>query len=382
MNGVQVNGTRVSEAALSINDVIRVGEWIGVIVSTDPMHSQPGVAFTFEHGLVAGPALRPPLDMAKLGASTDLPIVIQGESGTGKELVARAVHLWSARPGPFLAVNCAALPEALAEAMLFGHRKGAFTGAVQDSRGHFRAAQGGTLLLDEVADLPVALQAKLLRAIEQGEVIPVGEATPVQVDVRVLAATQVPLSDQVRDRTFRRDLAARLDGITIVLPPLRDRIEEIPHLFDWFLRKHGGTEPPRPEPCLIEALCLYDWPSNVRELEHLVRRLIGLSAGESRLRVAQLPEQIRASSGAAVSAEGKLSSPDGFGARDARDLAMLTRSLRVHGGNVARAAAASGISRQRAYRLLDAHPELNIDAMRRHVRAEEDDAAEEGREPE
>jgi transcriptional regulator with AAA-type ATPase domain len=364
MNGVFVNGQRVGEAVLSVGDLVRLGEWIGLIVEGFLDRSPPAEAFTYEHGLVIGPALRPCLEIARTGATTDLPVVIQGESGTGKELVARAVHAWSRRSGPLLAVNCAALPEALAEAALFGHRKGAFTGAVSDSLGYFRAARGGTLFLDEIPELPPALQAKLLRALEQHEVLPVGESLPVRIDVRVVAATQVPLSERVREQEFRRDLAARLDGIIVVLPSLRDRVAEIPRLFQWFLRKHGGDTPPEPEPLLVEALCLYDWPCNVRELEHLVRRLVGLNPAANLLKVTHLPDQMRGAGGARGAEASLDGSADGFGAREARDFAALLRSLRAHGGNVSRAAAEAGVSRQRAYRLLEAHPELDLKSLR------------------
>ena len=381
-NGVFINGFRVGEGALSGGDLIRLGEWLGYVQQFPEQEDSPDSTFTYEQGLVAGPVLRPILDYARRAATTDLSVVIQGETGTGKELVARAIHSWSARTGPFLAINCAAFPEALAEAMLFGHRKGAFTGAVQDSRGYFRAAHSGTLFLDEVADLPLNLQPKLLRAIEAGEVIPVGEATPIQVDVRILAACQSPLSSRVSAGTFRRDLAARLDGATLILPPLRQRVEEIPYLFSWHLRKHAGADPPRVEPLLVESLCLYDWPSNVRELDHLVRRLVGLSMEGGILRANQLPEAMlkRSSTVAGAGSPGVMK--EGLGARDAREFAEFKQQLRLQGGNVARAAAAVGISRQRGYRLLEAHPEIKIEEFRRRPPANDDKNSRGAREPE
>jgi transcriptional regulator with AAA-type ATPase domain len=367
-NGVYLNGTRVSSTVLSVGDILRLGEWIGLVTQTVPDSADAVRAFACEEGLVAGPVFAPIVAMARRGARTDLPLVVQGETGTGKELVARAVHAWSGRLGPFLPVNCAALPASLAEAELFGYRKGAFTGADRANPGHFRAAQKGTLFLDEIADLPLSLQPKLLRAIEQREVTPVGESIPVEVNVRIVAATQSPLRERVLAGTFRPDLQARLDGITVVLPPLRKRIEEVPYLFDWFLRKHSGGHPPAVEARLIEELCLYDWPSNVRELELLARRLIGLSTGKEPLKRSDLPEHMLASRVSRSESAEPARPADGHGAKEARDVAKFIRALRLHAGNVARAAADAGIPRSRAYRLLEMHPEIDLEAYRRVAR--------------
>jgi two-component system response regulator FlrC len=280
------------------------------------------------------------------------------------------MHEWSGRKGPFVAVNCATLVPTLAESELFGYRKGAFTGAERASTGHFRAAQGGTLLLDEVADLPEAVQAKLLRALEQNEILPLGESSPVPIDVRVLAATQIPLSILVAERYFRADLCARLDGLTIRLPPLRDRRQEIPFLLLHLLRMHSGGQPPEVEPRLVERLCLYDWPFNVRELDLLVRRLLVLHGKAPVLRRSFLPEHILnrpasaakaptgsfppPSVGGAPTSPPAQNTPEYHRARRDRELSQLGEALRAHNGSVARAAAAVGISRQRAYRLMEA----------------------------
>jgi len=216
-----------------------------------------------------------------------------------------------------------------------------------------------------VTDLPLGVQGKLLRAIESGEVIPVDGTQPIRVDVRALCATQIALGEAVGQQVLRRDLAARVDGVTIHLPPLRQRVAEIPFLFNWLLKKHGGDHAPRPETRLLERLCLHDWPSNVRELEYLVRRLVATSPGSDTLRAVLLPESMGSSGLAPVVHEGSRPTAEGFGARDARDFAQLKRSLRTSRGNVARAAAAIGISRQRAYRLLEAHPETQIEEYRR-----------------
>ncbi len=375
-NGVFANGVRVGEAVLSTGDVLRLGDCIGVVVRGSAETDSLGPSeFTSEHGLVAGPVLGPVLSLARQSAAIGLPIVIQGETGTGKELVARAIHAWSGRPGPFVAINCAALTQSLAEAELFGHRKGAFTGADREALGYFRAADGGTLLLDEICDLPPAVQAKLLRAIERSEVVPVGESRPVAVEVRILTATQVPLRDRVDQGLFRADLEARLTGVVIPLPPLRQRIAELPWLFDWFLRKHSGGCSLAVEARLVEDLCLYSWPRNVRELELLARQLAGLHGHEPRLRRSLLPSHVRVLRAGSSSA-GDDPPPEGQGARDARDLATLVRGLRVLGGNVSRAAAEAGISRQRAYRLLAAHPEIDPALYRRTHRSDESDESE------
>ena len=186
----------------------------------------------------------------------------------------------------------AALPEGLAEGELFGYRRGAFTGADRASPGFFRSAEGGTLLLDEVSDLPLPLQAKLLRVLQEGEVQPLGETRPVAVDVRIVVASQQPLMDAVREGRFRGDLLARLDGLTVRLPPLRQRKEDVPLLFSQLLREHTGGRAPAVEGDVVERLCVHDWPFNVRELVQLARQLLVLHANETLLRAADLPARI------------------------------------------------------------------------------------------
>jgi transcriptional regulator with PAS, ATPase and Fis domain len=365
-NGIFVNGAQVQEAAISPGQILRLGEWIGIAIQVSSDAADPEPVFDLlAANLAGGPVLRPILEQAKKAASSALPTVILGETGTGKEGLAHAMHEWSGRKGPFVAVNCAALVPTLAEAELFGYRKGAFTGADRASPGFFRAAQGGTLLLDEVTDLPESVQAKFLRALEQREISPLGESVPVPIDVRVLAATQIPLPQVVTERRFRADLCARLDGLTIRLPPLRERKQEIAYLFSHLLRLHSGGRPPEVEARLVEQLCLHDWPFNVRELDLLARRLLVLHGHEDLLRRSHLPEHVLgrpvagepapapvASIGSgAVSAPHK---PESHRARRERELSLLTQALRAHKGSVARAAAAVGISRQRAYRLMEA----------------------------
>jgi transcriptional regulator with PAS, ATPase and Fis domain len=355
-NGVFIDGEKIAEGVLKEGTVIRLGEWVGLVSRVHAHVAAQAPSFQqVSEAFFAGPVLGPVVDLTRRAAASELPVVICGETGTGKERLAEALHTFSGRRGPFLAVNCAALPESLAEAELFGYRKGAFTGAERNAPGHFRAADGGTLLLDEITDLSAPVQAKLLRALEQREVIPLGESSP----VRIVAATQEPLAIAVEERRFRMDLAARLDGVTITLPPLRERICEVPYLFRELLRVHGGGRAPDVEARLVEQLCLYDWPCNVRELDLLVRRLLTLHSHEPPLKRAHLPERFFAKPSASIHP----ASPSASSAQGV-DADALTRALRAHRGNVARAAAALGISRQRAYRIIEARPEIDLDAIR------------------
>ena len=213
-------------------------------------------------------------------ANTDSTVLILGESGTGKELVARALHYTSRRAAmPFVAVNCAALPEHLLESELFGHRKGAFTGAAFDKIGLFQEANGGTIFLDEIGSMPLGLQSKLLRFLQDKELRRVGDTQLTKVDVRVLAATNEPLQERLKEKTFREDLYYRISVIPIELPPLRERVEDIPllvhHFVQAFARQQGIT-PPRVEPAVMAVFKTYGWPGNVRELQNTLERACAL----------------------------------------------------------------------------------------------------------
>jgi len=229
------------------------------------------------------PAMRKVYDTIEQTAKSDLNVLIQGDSGTGKELVARAIHTSSLRrTGPFIAMNCAALPESLAESEIFGHEKGAFTGADDQRMGCFERADGGTLLLDEVGELSPGIQGKLLRVLEQGELVRVGGEDVIDVDVRLLAATNRDLEDLVRERLFRKDLYFRLQVVLIHLPPLQERKEDIPLLAEHFLSEyHGSTDRAvqRLSPGAIEKLLEHPWTGNVRELKNVITRAAVLSSG-------------------------------------------------------------------------------------------------------
>ncbi|HEY5936908.1 MAG TPA: sigma-54 dependent transcriptional regulator [Kofleriaceae bacterium] len=210
-------------------------------------------------------------------ATQDISVLIQGESGTGKELVARALHNRGARRAKrYVALNCGAIPESLIDSELFGHAKGAFTGASSDRPGVFVEADGGTLFLDEIGDMPVGVQARLLRVLQEGEVRPVGASGVKSVDARVIAATHVDLATAVEQGKFRQDLYYRLNVVVLQVPPLRDRLDDLPLLAAHFLRKHGGKNPPTLSPEALEAMAGYGWPGNVRELENALLHAIAL----------------------------------------------------------------------------------------------------------
>ena len=222
------------------------------------------------------------LEVAEAVARSEATVLIQGESGTGKELIARFIHASSHRAQqPFVAVNCAALPESLLESELFGHEKGAFTGAQNRKIGKFELAHGGTILLDEVSEMDLALQAKLLRVLQEREVDRVGGKDPVHIDVRVLATTNRNLEDTVREGKFRADLYYRLNVIPVTLPPLRERREDIRLLTEHFMRQYLGEKAPMLPPEVLESLMSHPWPGNIRELQNAVQRAAILSQGQT-----------------------------------------------------------------------------------------------------
>jgi DNA-binding NtrC family response regulator len=241
-------------------------------------------------------ALLAAVDVLRRVAHTDCPVLIHGETGTGKELMTRAVHAASGRGGgPLVAVNCAAIPDQLLESELFGHAKGAYTGAAKERPGRFLCADGGTLMLDEIGELPLAVQGKLLRALQEGEITPLGDDKPVHVDVRVVAATHRTLEEMVEQRKFREDLLYRLDVIRVEIPALRDRAIDIPLLVEHFIEdanRRRGCAVRGVQGSALELLQAYEWPGNVRQMANVVERMVILR-GEGVLEVQDVPQRVR-----------------------------------------------------------------------------------------
>ncbi|CUQ65714.1 sigma-54-dependent transcriptional regulator [Candidatus Nitrospira inopinata] len=250
----------------------------------DRLRKEVRKEYSFHQILGKSKAIQAVFDLIRRVADSPTNVLITGESGTGKELVAKAIHYNSSRKeAPFVPVNCAAIPEQLLESELFGHMRGAFTDAKVDKRGLFEEAQKGTLFLDEISELPLMLQAKLLRAIQEKEIRRVGATKPIAVDVRIIAATNLNLADEVKNKRFREDLYYRLNVIELKLPPLRERREDIPLLVDAFLKKcaeTGGKPVKGISEAALAMLIDYAWPGNVRELENVIERAVTLSRGD------------------------------------------------------------------------------------------------------
>jgi DNA-binding NtrC family response regulator len=283
------------------------------------------------------------LDMAGRVAASDASVLITGESGTGKELLAKGIHYNSPRAdGPFVAVNCAAIPEHLIESELFGHVRGAFTGAVKDKEGKFELAASGTLFLDEIGDLRVDLQAKILRVLQERQVDRVGGKHPVSVDVRIIAATNKDIERAVKEGAFREDLYYRLSVITLHMPPLRERRDDIPMLVQHFLKKFNRDSDVRIDPEALTMLTAYGWPGNVRELENSIERASVLRRGEA-ITPAELPDKLRkekASVGNII-----LNLPDEGISLEDLEKNLIIKALEKHKGNQTRAAEYLGITR-------------------------------------
>lgn len=291
-------------------------------------------------------------------APTRATVLIEGESGTGKELVARAIHQLSPRAmGPFVAVHCAALSPTLLESELFGHERGAFTGAVERHTGRFEAADGGTLFLDEIGEIDPSIQVKILRVIEERRFERVGGRETIETDVRLVAATNRNLRQLVEERKFREDLYFRLNVVTITLPPLRARAGDIPLLVDRFLREfaaENGRPPPTLTPDATDALTAYPWPGNVRELRNAIERMVVLARGD-RLTVRDLPPTVREH--LRLRERNTESSETGGGSLslEENERRLIRRALELTGGNRVRAAKELGISRRTLHRKILAY---------------------------
>ena len=296
------------------------------------------------------------LRLAEVVAPTDSTVLIQGESGTGKEVIARYTHNLSTRAdGPFMSINCGALPENLLESELFGHVKGSFTGAVRDKQGLFAAARGGSFFLDEVGEMPPSLQIKLLRVLQEREVIPVGATETIPVDVRIIAATNRDLEEEVRRGHFRSDLFYRLNVIALELPSLRDRRDDLVLLIDHFFQEMAA-ENDAPQKALssdsLDAVMVYDWPGNVRELQNALEHAVVLSKG-TLIDPASLPERITRRRREPLVAERSTPNPS----LEVIERAYIMWVLQAEGGNKTRAAEVLGIDPSTLYRKLSRYEE-------------------------
>jgi transcriptional regulator with GAF, ATPase, and Fis domain len=359
--GTERNGQRIAgEVELEDGDLLRVGDsFLLFRAETDEDRDER------IEGLVGdAPVVRALRRTLALVARSPTTVLLLGPTGTGKEVAARAIHDLSGRSGRFVAVNCSAVPETLAESQLFGHVAGAFTGAKTASTGYFKEAHKGTLFLDEVGDLPVSVQPKMLRVLEDGAVTPVGTTDATQCDVRVIAATNRDVRTAVEAGSFRADLFARLSEFTVELPPLRERREDVLPILAAAL----GEAPPDLDPELVQELLLHDWPFNVRELLKTASRLKLRGADATRLDLETLGERLRApaAAGGAPAATAKAPAPAADEADDRQPIPgkeELEALLRAHGGVIADIARVTGRSRKQVYRWLRQHG-LDADSYR------------------
>ena len=380
-NGTLLNGVLVSRATLADQDVIELGH--AVLLYRDSMLRR--AEDPEDTDAATAPAPLPSLrtlvapfaaDLGRLGAiaRSNVSVVIGGESGTGKEVVARAIHELSGRPGPFAAVNCGAISRTLVESELFGHRKGAFSGADEDRPGLVRSADKGTLFLDEIGDLPSPAQAALLRVLQESEVLAVGSVRPVKVDVRVLAASHRDLEALVASGEFRADLLARIAGFTVRMPPLRWRREDLGILIAALLRRIAPDRAARVQLSgeAARALLRYRWPLNIRELEKCLTAAVVL-AGDGPIELAHLPEAVRAALAAPPGSTPSIALPAEepapldpalpLDAGDAQKREELIALLREHRGNVAAVARAMGKARMQIHRWIKRYG-LSLDNFR------------------
>ncbi len=303
--------------------------------------------FDFSNIIGGSPAIRQLFEVVGLAAPTDATVFITGESGTGKELVADAIHANSGRKTrPFVKVNCAALPETLLESELFGHEKGAFTGAAARKPGRFQTAHTGTIFLDEIVEMPTAIQAKLLRVLQEGEIDPLGSSKTIRVDVRIIAATNRRPEEEIRRGAFREDLFYRLNVVNVHMPALRERKEDIPLLADFFIKRYAEKNRKLVKgllPRSLDILMRYDWPGNVRELENVMERAVILARAEM-ITPAEIPDRITWAEQTGAAPPVSLYSA-GKSLREV-EKEMIFGTLETVGGNRTRAAEILGISRR------------------------------------
>lgn len=340
-NGTLLDGRRIAREQLADGAVLELGHTFllfrdalpadGTLIDANELRPEaPGL-------LTLSPTFAAELERLRAVAGSRVPILLRGETGTGKEVLAAAIHRLSGRSGPFQPVNCGAIPPDLVESELFGHRRGAFSGALEDHPGLLRGADRGTLLLDEIGDLPLPAQAALLRVLQEEEVLPVGAARPVKLDLRVVSATHRDLEGMVAQQQFRPDLLARLSGYVSTLPPLRERREDFSLFVAALLSKLGGRQASF-TPEAARALLRHSWPLNVRELDKCLASALALTGGGT-IDLEHLPLAVRAA-------------PSPAPAADQRQREELIAQLRAHRGNVTAVARAMGKARSQVQRWL------------------------------
>lgn len=347
-NGTFIGGARITEALLGKEATVSVGRTVLRLFIFDEQVAVPELGAELEGVIGKSAAMRRLLAMLRKVATSTSPVVLLGETGTGKEVLARATHRLSARSDkPFVVFDCAAVSANLIESELFGHVKGAFTGASEDRRGAFLEAQHGTLFLDELGELPLELQPKLLRVLEDSTVKPVGSERTQKVDVRIVAATHRDLEAEVAAGRFRADLFFRLYVVPLTVPPLRDRPEDVPALARHFVAQLGASDVELPAP-LVQKLCAYAWPGNVRELRNVVARAL---VDED---LALMGGQPKAPAGASVTPDVELPFKEAKERLiDAFTRDYLEATLARHHGNITHAAKAAGIARAHLHKLVE-----------------------------
>jgi DNA-binding NtrC family response regulator len=308
----------------------------------------------FEGIIGKSEAMRRVITTARQVAASDIPVLIMGESGTGKELIARAIHNSSnRRKGRLVPLNCAGLAESILEDELFGHVKGSFTGAQTNREGRFEHADGGTLFMDEIGDMPATMQAKLLRVLENGELVRLGSNDPVRVDVRLISATNRDLDEMVAEKQFREDLYFRIKGATIDIAPLRERREDIPLLVHFFLKQAAekyGKKVTGLKPQALAALMGYSWPGNVRQLRNVVENMVVMSADQPEIDVSALPAEVRPSgAGSAPGATAGMDNLVGMSLQQA-EVELIRNTLKMTNDNREQAAKILGIGERTLYR--------------------------------
>ncbi|HTY08412.1 MAG TPA: sigma 54-interacting transcriptional regulator, partial [Candidatus Edwardsbacteria bacterium] len=339
---------RIDTIIKTVDDYIRFAriELVG-------QHPQHGPERTSDLIIGQSPGFQQVMALLRQIAPSDSTVLICGESGTGKELLARELHRLSHRSqGPFVCINCAALPETLLESELFGHVRGSFTGAVRDKEGLFRVADGGTVFLDEVSETSPAIQVKLLRVLQEREIVPVGGTRPIKVDVRLVSATNIDLARAVEQGRFRMDLFYRINVIPIQIPPLRQRGSDIPLLAEHFLRKvsrREGAPAKRLSPAARDGLLAYRWPGNVRELENVIERAVILAPGLV-IEPSHVPAAMLPGTPSAEQRPGGGAAAEGTGTLKGRERQAIINALEECGGNKTRAAKKLGIHYATLYR--------------------------------